>query len=333
MQLTLATLNSTTPASQTHARRLQRLNVPRESSWRHSRSSQDPPMGGCYKEDSPFPQVRRSSRPFPPRSSKPPSNCLPACLLKQVEPTPDFFFFCSSGSCDAYSPFLRWRCCCCCFINSIFFFFNSSASSCLYSPSSTSEAPSFSASSSSSTPLLLLILILALLLPMLLLLLLHQLHQSATSKTDLRQKLSRNCSICRLLLFLFFVLLQHLCFFRCLLFSFTCSRRRRCCCFINSNQTATSKNGFAAPKKRRTLPKLLHFPPLLILLFQPLCFFRYLLFSFTCSRCSPLLQLHQLHQSSNFTNGFCHKRILRESYEECLSCGRFRHEKLRQSSR
>ncbi len=233
-------------------------------------------MGGCYTQDSPFPQVSRSSRPFPPRSSKPPSNCLPVCLLKQVEPTPHFFF-CSSGSCDAYSPFLRSRCCCCCFINSIFFFFNSSASSYPYSPSSASEAPPFSASSSfsssSSTPLLLLILTLALLLPMLLLLQLHQLHQSATSKTDLRQKLSRNCSIFRLLLFLFFVLLQLLCFFRCLLFSFSCSRRRRCCCFfINSHQSATSNNGFAAPKKDTLSQNCFIFPLFLfflLFLFNP----------------------------------------------------------------
>jgi hypothetical protein len=48
----------------------------------------------------------------------------------------------------------------------------------------------------------------------------------------------------------------------------------------------------------------------------------------------PLLQqLLELHQSSNFTNGFCYKRILQESCEECLSCGRFGHEKLWQSSR
>lgn len=178
-------------------------------------------MGGCYTQDSPFPQVCRSSRPFPPRSSKPPSNCLPVCLLKQVEPTPHFFFFCSSGSCDAYSPFLRSRCCRCCFINSIFFFFNSSASSypllsffrfrsssifrlfffnssAPSDPYSRSAAPDATAAASSNS--------------------INQQPQ----KTDLRQKNSRNCSIFSLLLFLFFVLLQLLCFFRYLLFSFSC---------------------------------------------------------------------------------------------------------------
>lgn len=318
LQLTLATINSITPASQTHARRLQRLNVPRESSWRHSRSSQDPPMGGCYTQDSPFPQVCRSSRPFPPRSSKPPSNCLPVCLLKQVEPTPHFFFFCSSGSCDAYSPFLRSRCCRCCFINSIFFFFNSSASSyplfSFFRFRSSSIFRLFFFNSSA-----LLILILALLLPMLLLLLL--LHQNPSINNLKKQICGKkipetapfSASSCS-----------------CSLFSFNfsassdtyyslsaASHRRRCYCFINSHQTATSKNGFAAPPQKRkqktkTFPKTALFSAssysLLTLLLQP-----NLLFSFTCSRCSPLLQLHQ---SSNFTNGFCYKRILQESCEE-----------------
>jgi hypothetical protein len=74
------------------------------------------------------------------------------------------------------------------------------------------------------------------------------------------------------------------------------------------------KTDLQPPQNQKPLPKQLYFPPLLL---QPLCFFRHLLFSFTCSRCSPLLlQLHQLHQSSNFTNGFCCKRILQESCEE-----------------
>ncbi len=243
-------------------------------------------MGGCYTQDSPFPQVCRSSRPFPPRSSKPPSNCLPVCLLKQVEPTPHFFFFfffffCSSGSCDAYSPFLRSRCCRCCFINSIFFFFfNSSASSYpLFSffrfrsssifrlfffnssapsdPYSRSAAPDATAAASSNS--------------------INQQPQ----KTDSRQKLSRNCSIFSLLLFLFSVLLQLLCFFRCLLFSFSCLPPPTLLLLhqlpSNSNLKKTDLQPHPKKKKTKTSPKTALFSAssysLLTLLLQPLCFF------------------------------------------------------------
>jgi hypothetical protein len=78
------------------------------------------------------------------------------------------------------------------------------------------------------------------------------------------------------------VLLQLLYFFRCLLFSFSCSHcRRRYCYFINSHQSATSKTDLQPHQKKKPLPKLFHFsPPLilltLLLLLQPLCFFRYL---------------------------------------------------------
>ncbi len=336
LQLTLATINSITPASQTHARRLQRPNVPRESSLRHSRSSQDPPMGGCYTQDSPFPQVCRSSRPFPPRSSKPPSNCLPVCLLKQVEPTPHFFFFfffCSSGSCDAYSPFLRSRCCRCCFINSIFFFFfNSSASSYPYSPSSASEAPPFSAFSSS-TPLLLLILILALLLPILLLLLLHQTPSISNLKKQIcgKKKLSRNCSIFSLLLFLFFVLLQLLCFFRCLLFSFSCLPPPTLLLLHQLPSNSNLKKRICSPPKNKNLS-------------QNSFIFRLFFFNPSASSdtyyslspapdaphffCSFINSINPATSQTDFAANEFYKRAAKN----CLSCGRFRHEKLRQSS-
>jgi hypothetical protein len=94
------------------------------------------------------------------------------------------------------------------------------------------------------------------------------------------------------------------------------------------------KQRICGPKKRYTLPKLLYFPPLLILLtllIQPLCFFRYLLFSFTCSRCSHFCNF--INPATSQTDFATNEFYKRASCEERLSCGRFRHEKLWQSSR